>query len=272
MKTSSSFRNSAGILATDAILGFGDFFLFASRVFSSISYGKEYRFSLTALTIRECFRLGVLSLPLITVTGLATGMVLVYQIAYQFQKFGASSYIGGVVSVALARELAPVLSAIVVSGRVGSSLAAELGSMKISEQLDALSTLGIDPFYFLMLPRVLALCIALPLLTVFTDLVGFMGGLFVARFQLGISHYSFFDSIMQHLLLSDFLSGLFKSVFFGLIIALFSGWRGFKAEGGALGLGAETTKAVVYSIITILISDYLLTILWQKTFNLWSGS
>lgn len=247
----------------------GDLIRFAARIIASITLRKEYGFSLSGLMYREFYRLGVLSLPLIMITGIATGMVLVYQIAYQFQKFGATGYIGGVVAVALARELSPVLSAIVVSGRVGSSLAAEIGSMKSSEQLDALTALGISPDYYLFLPRVVALSIIMPFLTVFTNAVGFAGGLIVARYQLGISFRAFQDSIIAHLMLNDFLSGLFKSLIFGLLISVFCTWRGVKVKGGALGVGAETTRAVVYSIIAILISDYILTILWQKGYDIY---
>ncbi|MDD2716196.1 MAG: ABC transporter permease [Candidatus Wallbacteria bacterium] len=247
----------------------GDLVQFCSRTLASFSQIKTYHFSFLSLLVEECYRLGVQSLPLIIITGTSTGMVLVFEIAYQFQKFGASNYIGGVVAVALARELSPVLAAIVVSGRVGSSITAEIGSMKISEQLDALEALGIDPYFYLLLPRLVALTIVLPLLTIFTDLVGFLGGLLVAVYQLHISFRTFYDSILQHLLTNDFLSGLFKAVFFGFIIAAYSGWRGLKVEGGALGVGHETTKAVVLAIMTILVSDYLLSIFWQNAYNIW---
>lgn len=205
-------------------------------------------------------RIGVDSLGMVVITGVSTGAVLVVQIGYQFAQMGAQSYVGGVVSLSMARELAPILTAIVVAGRVGSSIAAEIGTMKITEQVDALETMGTNPIDYLVVPRFWGCTIMLFMLTVFTNVVGMMGGAVVAIYQIGLTLTSFIDSILGMLLMQDIMGGLVKATMFGSIIAIIGCYKGFTTEGGAEGVGQSTTSAVVLSIMLILAVNYFLTV------------
>jgi len=199
------------------------------------------------------------SLPIISVTGFFTGAVLVLQTGLQFKKFGADSYIGGVVALALARELAPVLSAIVISGRVGAALAAEIGTMNVTEQIDALHSLATSPINYLVVPRFLACIFMLPILTIYTNFIGTVGGCIAAVYEVNISLVTFKDSVLNFLELRDLFGGLFKAAFFGMIISIIGCYKGFTTTGGAEGVGKSTTSSVVTSIMLILISNYFLS-------------
>ncbi len=220
---------------------------------------KEGRFGLRNL-IDQMSRIGVDSLPMVAITGFSTGAVLVVQIGYQFTQFGAQQYVGGVVSLAMARELAPILTAIVVAGRVGSSIAAELGTMKVTEQIDALETMATNPVDYLVVPRFWACTVMLGILTIFTNVVGMCGGSVVAVNQIGLTVVTFKNSILSNLKIEDLLGGLFKAVVFGAIIGVVGCYRGFTTEGGAEGVGKSTTGAVVLSIMLILAANYFLTV------------
>ncbi len=205
-------------------------------------------------------RIGVDSLLMVAITGISTGAVLVVQIGYQFAQMGAQSYVGGVVSLAMARELAPILTAIVVAGRVGSAIAAEIGTMKITEQIDALETMATNPVDYLVVPRFWGCTIMLFMLTIFTNVVGMIGGSIVAVNQIGLTLISFRDSILQMLQIQDLMGGLVKATVFGGIIAIIGCYKGFTTEGGAEGVGESTTSAVVVSIMIILAVNYFLTV------------
>ncbi|HNV70999.1 MAG TPA: ABC transporter permease [Candidatus Ozemobacteraceae bacterium] len=205
-------------------------------------------------------RIGVDSLPMVLITGFSTGAVLVVQIGYQFTQLGAERYVGGVVSMAMARELAPILTAIVVAGRVGSSIAAELGTMKITEQVDALETMAANPVEYLVVPRFWGCTIMLLLLTIFTNVIGMIGGSIVAVYQIGLTLTTFQDSILQNLKIFDLMGGLFKGFVFGGIIGIIGCYKGFTTEGGAEGVGKSTTGAVVLAIMLILAVNYFLTV------------
>lgn len=212
-------------------------------------------------TIEQMKRIGVESLPMVSITGFATGMVLVVQIGDQFVKMGAETYVGGVVALALARELSPILTSIVVAGRIGSAMAAEIGTMRVTEQIDALETLAVSPVRYLVVPRLIAGVAMLPLLTIFSNLIGMIGGLLVATAQFHMSTVSFVESIKAQLLVSDILGGLLKATIFGLIIATVGCYRGFITRGGAEGVGESTTGSVVTAIVIILVSNYFLAVL-----------
>lgn len=212
-------------------------------------------------TFDQMRRIGVESLPMVSITGFATGMVLVVQIGDQFVKMGAETYVGGVVALALARELSPILTSIVVAGRIGSAMAAEIGTMRVTEQIDALETLAVPPVRYLVVPRLIAGVLMLPLLTVFSNMVGMIGGLIVATMQFHMSVVSFQESIKAQLLVSDVMGGLLKSTIFGLIIATVGCYRGFITRGGAEGVGESTTGSVVTAIVIILVSNYFLAVL-----------
>jgi phospholipid/cholesterol/gamma-HCH transport system permease protein len=233
--------------------------LFLQTIFWTLSALKSGRFGWKNL-MDQMSRIGVDSLLMVAITGLSTGAVLVVQIGYQFTQLGAQRYVGGVVSMAMARELAPILTAIVVAGRVGSSIAAELGTMKITEQIDALETMATNPVDYLVVPRFWGCTMMLVVLTVFTNVVGMVGGSFVATHQIGMTLITFRDSILQNLKISDIMGGLFKSMVFGAVIGLIGCYKGFTTEHGAEGVGKSTTGAVVVAIMLILAVNYFLTV------------
>jgi phospholipid/cholesterol/gamma-HCH transport system permease protein len=211
------------------------------------------------LVLEQMEEVGVRSLPVVLVTALFTGAVLALQTYSGFKRFGAEGLVGTVVSLSITRELGPVLASIMVAGRVGSSMAAELGTMRVTEQIDALITLATDPIRYLVLPRFIAGLFMLPILVVFADLVGIMGGYIVAVNALGTSSTTYINRTLQYLEFSDVSVGLIKAAVFGMIIALVGCQMGFYTEGGAEGVGRATTRAVVGASILILISNYVLT-------------
>lgn len=208
--------------------------------------------------------IGVDSLAIVVLTGASSGAVLALQSYFGFKRFGAEGFIGPVVALSLTRELGPVLTGLMVTGRAGSAIAAEIGTMKITEQLDALKTLGIDVNQFLMIPRVLAGVIILPFLSIFCTIFGIAGGYLVAVHTLHINGQQYIDGIQTYLEYSDITGGLIKASIFGLILSWVSCYKGHQTEGGAKGVGISTTQAVVVSSILILISDYFLTALLFK--------
>lgn len=233
--------------------------LFMQTIYWTIHNLRTGRFSAKNL-LDQMSRIGVDSLLMVAITGVSTGAVLVVQIGYQFAQMGAQSYVGGVVSLAMARELAPILTAIVVAGRVGSAIAAEIGTMKITEQIDALETMATNPVDYLVVPRFWGCTIMLFMLTVFTNVVGMIGGSIVAIYQIGLTLISFKDSILHMLQIQDLMGGLVKATVFGGIIAIIGCYKGFTTEGGAEGVGQSTTSAVVVSIMMILAVNYFLTV------------
>jgi phospholipid/cholesterol/gamma-HCH transport system permease protein len=209
--------------------------------------------------VKQMEEVGVRSMPVVLVTATFTGMVLALQSFSGFQRFGATSMVGTVVALSITRELGPVFAGLMISGRVGASMAAELGTMKVTEQLDALVTLATNPVKYLVVPRVIAATIVLPLLVVFADLVGIVGGYFVAVRLLGANSYVYVQKTYQYLEFKDIYTGLIKAAVFGALIGLISCHNGFNAEGGAEGVGRATTKAVVTSSMMVLVSDYFMT-------------
>lgn len=210
--------------------------------------------------LHQMVQIGVNTLPIASTMAIFTGMVLAVQTYHKLREFELESLVGSVVGASMTRELGPVLTAIIVAGRCGSSTAAELGTMKVTEQIDALQSLAVDPVKYLVIPRFLAAIVMLPLLTVFTNLIGIMGGYMMGVFKFGIRSSVYIDATLNWLRPDDILSGLIKAFFFGIIIAIVSCQRGFDAQGGAEGVGRATTSAVVISSILILISDYFLTL------------
>ncbi|OIO67801.1 MAG: ABC transporter permease [Zetaproteobacteria bacterium CG12_big_fil_rev_8_21_14_0_65_55_1124] len=202
---------------------------------------------------------GVQSLPVVMLTALFTGMVLALQSYIVFHRFAAESLTGLVVSMSLVRELGPVLVGLMVAGRVGASFAAELGTMRVTEQIDALWTLSTDPFRYLVTPRVLAVILMLPLLTVIADFIGIYGGYAISVFLLDQNPTVYIENTTVYMGLEDFYSGLVKACFFGLLIGVIGCTEGFNCKGGAAGVGTATTRAVVISCMSILVSDYFLT-------------
>ena len=228
---------------------------------------------LTGQTVRALFRrpfegralveqidlLGIGSTSITLLTAVFTGMVMALQFSVGLEPYGASLYTGKLVSLAMVRELGPVLTALMVGGRVGSGITAEIGSMAVTEQVDAIRALGADPVKRLVLPRVLACVIALPLLTMVSDMVGILGGMVVTMQQVGITWRFFFNQILDTIWVVDLMHGLGKSIFFGYIIGIVGCYMGLRTVGGTAGVGRNTTVTVVIVSISILVSDYLLT-------------
>lgn len=203
--------------------------------------------------------IGVKSISITGITALFTGMVLALQSAYSLAAFGGKFLIGRVVSLSLVRELGPVLTALMVGGRVGSGITAEIGSMTVTEQVDALRSMAISPVRRLVVPRLLATIIMMPVLTAIADVLGILGGLFIAVVELQMTAQDFLSSVWNYLKISDIMSGLGKSFFFGLEIAAIGCYNGLRVKGGAASVGRATTETVVLASICVLISDFFLT-------------
>ncbi|MFN3826191.1 MAG: MlaE family ABC transporter permease [Micavibrio sp.] len=211
------------------------------------------------LMVRQFMDIGYYSLPVVGMTALFTGMVLALQSYTGFSRFNAESAIAGVVVLSVTRELAPVLAGLMVAGRVGASIAAEIGTMRVTEQIDALVTLSVNPFKYLIAPRVIAGTITLPLLVLIGDVIGVYGGYIVSIHKLGFNPSSYLSQTWDILENMDVISGLVKAAAFGFIVSLMGCYHGFNSQRGAQGVGAATTNAVVSSSILILIFNYVLT-------------
>ena len=209
--------------------------------------------------LKQIEEVGIKSIPVVLITGTFTGMVLALQSYTGFKRFNAEAFVGTVVALSMTRELGPVLSGLMVSGRVGSAMAAELGTMQVTEQIDALYTLATNPIKYLIVPRFLASLIIMPILTVFTDVVGILGGYLVSVELLGSNPTVYLRRTYDYLDLEDIYIGLFKACIFGMIIATIGCYQGFNTRGGAEGVGKSTTRAVVLSSLLILIANYFIT-------------
>lgn len=209
--------------------------------------------------LRQLIYIGYYSLPVVGMTTIFTGMVLALQSYTGFSRFNGESAIASVVVLSITRELAPVLAGLMVAGRVGASIAAEIGTMRVTEQIDALTTLSVNPFKYLIAPRVIAGTLTLPLLVLVGDIIGVYGGYIVSVYHLGFSQGGYIDQTWDALEAMDVISGLVKSCVFGFIVAVLGCYHGFNSKGGAQGVGAATTNAVVSASILILIFNYLLT-------------
>jgi len=204
---------------------------------------------------------GVSSLPLIFLTSIFVGAVSTWQTAYQIKNYVPMRYLGTAVGRAIIIELSPVLTALVVAGRVGAGMAAELGSMKVTEQVDALETMAISPVRFLVFPRVVSGIIMLPILTVFSDIIAISGAMAVAVLILGVSQETFVSGLKLFFQVSDLMAGLLKAAVFGFIISMVGCYQGLATVGGAVGVGKSTTRAVVVASVAILVADYLIAVL-----------
>lgn len=211
------------------------------------------------LWLRQMEQIGVKSLGVASITTIFTGMVLALQTAYSLPALGVKYYIGTVVSKSLVRELGPVLTALIVGGRIGAGMTAELGTMKVTEQIDALRSMGADPVKKLVVPKLIATLAMLPVLTVIGDGLGILGGLVIAQVQLDLSPGFYINDVFGSLTLQDVGSGIGKSFFFAYFITIVGCYNGLTAKGGADGVGRATTKTVVLASILVLVSDFFLT-------------
>ena len=211
------------------------------------------------LLIAQMDHIAVRSVSIVSVAGLFIGLVLALQTAYGLARFGAKGTVGLIVGLSMVRELGPVVAAILVGGRVGSGFTAELGSMKVTEQIDAMRALGVNHIKKLVVPRMLVTMLALPLLTLIADTLGVFGGMVISQYEFNVDYHQYYSSLIQFVRLADMLSGLGKTVFFGFIIAVVGCWNGLETRGGTEGLGRATTGTVVTSALLVFISDFFLT-------------
>ena len=216
-------------------------------------------------TLNQAYLLGVQSWAIVFLTSLCTGMVFSLESAVQAVQYGVGNLVGGAVAFTMARELGPMLSAVVVAGRSGAAISAELGSMVVTEQIEALQSMGMSPVRMLVVPRLIALIVMLPLLTVIADIIGIIGGMYIASVFAHVSNESFINSARASLPYGDVLKGLLKSVIFAIIIAIVGSYSGLQTRGGAAGVGKSTTGAVVTAIILIFIFNFALSyVLFQQ--------
>jgi phospholipid/cholesterol/gamma-HCH transport system permease protein len=215
---------------------------------------------------RECVRaldeIGARSLSIVTLTALFTGLVLSLQTGIGLKRFAATQYVGTIVSLAIVRELGPVLTALIVGGRVAGGIAAELGSMKVTEQVDAIRVMGADPLRKLVLPRVVACVVSLPMLTLLADVLGLLGGMLIASVQFAVPASYFLQTVLVSVTANDVTSGLSKTVFFGFAIGVIASHEGLRTSGGTVGVGSSTTRAVVFSSVAVLMLNFFLTKLY----------
>ena len=234
--------------------------LLALRFFKSIFFTHK----LIRKVIHYIYLLGIKSLPITVITASFVGMAFTLQIVREFEKFGANYMLGGIVGLAVWRELAPLLTGVAVSARIGSAISSEIGSMKVTEQIDALKTLSQDPVKYLVVPRILSVMIMMPLLVGVADLVGFLSGFIVGVPLANINPNAYFSYATIMLGPFDIIGGLIKALVFGFFIGLLSCYQGLQTKAGAKGVGDSTTKAVVISIISIFILNFFLSyILFQ---------
>jgi phospholipid/cholesterol/gamma-HCH transport system permease protein len=242
-------------LARDYFEDLGGMVLLASNALRhALRPPFEYR-----LWLEQVYQLGVRSLTITSVTLLFTGMVLAIQTAYSLGAYGGEAFVGDIVALSVVRELGPVLCALVVAGRVGAGITAELGAMAVTDQVDALRALAASPVKKLVVPRVGALIVALPLLTILADLIALFGGLLMAMLEVGQTQAYYMNHVFYALTVRDIASGVGKTVFFGAFIGVIACHNGLRATGGADGVGKATTATVVTSSIAVIVSDFFLT-------------
>jgi len=239
--------------------GLGAVWIFLVRSFFMIFRRKQL-----STIVEQVYHMGARSVGIVLLVGLFTGMVLGLQLFYTLQKFGSSGFLGSAIALSLIRELGPVFTAIMITARAGSSMATEIGVQRISEQIDALDTMRIDPLRFLVSPRVAAAIISFPILTTFFDLIGIIGGWLSGVVLLGLNSGTYFHSVTSSIEFSDIRGGLFKSIVFGILVSTICCFQGYfahlhKDAYGAKAVGLSTTSAVVLSCVMILVSDYVVT-------------
>ncbi len=245
------------------------FFYFTGGLFNlaarSVYYAFRPPFSKDRI-FEQAKKAGYDSFPIVSLVAFFIGVIFALQTAYFMQRIGSEIYIASMVALSLVRELGPVITALVVAGRVGASITAELGSMQVTEQIDALETLATNPLQYLAVPRLIALAVMMPVLTLYANIVGIFGSYLLCVFKLGISSSMYLHVTAEALVYKDLFSGLFKTCVFGMIIAWVSCYEGFNVEGGAEGVGRATTRSVVTSFIMIIAADCFFTALFYFIF------
>jgi phospholipid/cholesterol/gamma-HCH transport system permease protein len=249
-----------GANALAALTGVGAFGVLFGQAVAQVAR-RPFR---VGLFFKQMEFIGNKSLGVVVLTGLFTGMVLTFQTYRSLRAFSSETIVGGLVAVSMARELGPVLSSLMVNARAGSAIAAEIGTMRVTEQIDALFALAVNPVQYLITPRVLAGLIMMPILTAVADLTGIAGGYLVGVVLLGIDPGIFMAKVYDFLTFGDIMQGTVKSAVFGVLLTQVAAFKGFTTSGGAEGVGRATTEAVVASAVLILFADYLITVFWQS--------
>ena len=233
----------------------------ASQAFLAFLVGKaRFRRSDLVLTIQEC---GAQALPIVSLISFLVGLILAFVGAVQLQQFGAQIYVANLVGLGMAREMGAMMTGIIMGGRTGAAFAAQLGTMRVNQEIDAMTTLGLSPMEFLVLPRMLALSLMMPLLCLYADLLGILGGLFVGVTMLDLGFIQYFNQTQATLSLMDFFLGLVKSAVFGVLVAIAGCLRGMQCGNSSAAVGIAATSAVVTSIVFIVVSDSILTVIYD---------
>src|SRR5690242_10297978 len=240
----------------------GDFYILAGRAIRNVFRSPHYTDDIAL----QMDNIGVGSLPIVILTGFFSGLVITMQMSRALSQYGATGQVGQIVAITLVRELGPVLTALLVAGRNASGIASELGSMKVTEQIDAMRALGTDPIQKLVTPRLIALAVVLPLLTIISDFIGMIGGYFIASTMLGLTFSEYWTSAWQVLEYNDLAQGLLKPLVFAIIIALVGCFYGMRTSGGTQGVGRSTTRAVVSSSVWIFVLTAFITYVWNRIF------
>jgi len=236
------------------ILEFGRYAMFVGRFFKTV-FLPPYEFR---QTIRHIDDLGAKSLPLVTITNFIMGLILAFQSRPTMEKFGATAFLPALVTRSLVRELGPVITALIVAGRVASGISAELGSMKVTEQIEAMECSGVDPYSYLVTPRVLALIFLMPMLTLYADFIGILGSYVAEWISTGATLTYYYSQVIESLYFGDAIPGVLKTAFFGFTIAIIGSYKGFSAKGGTEGVGQATTSSVVLASLWIILIDMIL--------------
>ncbi|WP_165229026.1 MlaE family ABC transporter permease [Aquisphaera insulae] len=247
----------------DAVVEVGDVASFSAQTIAWI-FRRRPRWS---VLVPIFYAIGVESVSVVAITGTFIGMVLAIQAHHSFSMMGLASRLGSVINISVVRELGPVLAATMLAGRVGSSMAAELGTMRVTEQIDALTALGTNPIYYLVVPRFLACLLLIPLLTLMADFMGVIGGAVISTQVLGVDSFAYWKHSRDFVESMDIFAGVFKSFFFGSAIALISCHRGFNSTAGAEGVGKAATEAFVLSFIAILFLDFVIGLGWNTVYQ-----
>jgi len=246
-----------GGLLVEQVRGFGAFAIFCLTTLRWMS-GDLFKPRRWRLVLPQMFEVGTKSIPIIMLTGAFIGMVLAVELFEQFRNFGQETQLGGIIGLSVVRHLGPVLAAIMLAGRVGGAFAAELGTMTVTEQVDALRVMGAAPISYLVVPRLLACIIMIPIMTIFSDLLGVLGGWMVTVLGFGVTNHDYWTNAARFVYSWDIFSGLIKSLFFGISIGLICCYKGFNCRPGAQGVGRATTDAFVTSFVAIIILNFFL--------------
>jgi phospholipid/cholesterol/gamma-HCH transport system permease protein len=262
MEKTKSLIDHTSKRSLNAFVGFVDFLGGSINLAYSTAYALFRPPFYFRLFTEQCYQLGFKSLSLTMITALSTGMVMTLQFGLGLERFGGKLYVPKIVGLSILRELGPILTCLMLAGRVGSGVAAEIGSMKVTQQIDAIRALGTDPIKRIVIPRVLAMLLIAPMLSLFADIVGILGGMLIAYIELNIDPSFYFHEALVALRPIDFIVGISKTVLFGLTIGITGCYYGLITEGGTQGVGQATTRAVVTASILITIQDFLLTKVW----------